>query len=438
VIVRPVARTYAADVRKRTARLAAILILGSTVACVAVRSAPGTDAAADRRAAIEEFAPLLAYSDGQSDSEIHLVRADGSGHRVLTDNRLNDRLPAQGPAWSPDGRRLVYVLLNRHGVPNFYVRDVDGPGLVRVGSMLARYEWSRDGRKVLTKTRSWGILRVVDVASGTRQELYDGGLLDAFGWSPDGTRVVYATDRFFGPRVFVVNADGTGRRRLVRNGTEPAWSPDGRLIAFLRDVSDRYSTVYVVRPDGTGLRRLSPTRFNSVDQWEWAPDGRTLAISQYLRNAPNRLGVLDAERGGVRWLSKGRRYWGRFQWTPDGSQIVFVCGGLEAYGLCLADVATGRVRKVTRTLHVNSATWSLSPDAKKLAFTTDNGVHVWSAEDSRRVRRLTPSGYFLSWSPEGEWISVQGTGLNVVRLRDAFEKRIAQTYDGGAWQPLRS
>jgi TolB protein len=434
-MVMRVAGAYAAGMTRRSARLAAMLIVGCTAAWVAVRSAPATSTAL--RGPSQEVAPLLAFTGVQKgDTEIHVIRADGTGHRVLTHNRLNDRIGA----WSPDGRWLAYVLLNRRGVGAYYAREVDGPGFVRIGGMLSGYEWSPDGRRVLTQHKISDDLKVVDLTSGARREVdYGGGLLEGFGWSPDGTKIVFATDRYFGtPKVFVANADATGRRRLVRDGTTPAWSPDGRWIAFLHDVGIRYSTVYVVRPDGTGLRRLSPTRISGVDQWGWAPDGRKLAISQYLRTPPNRLGVLDVEHGGVRWLSEGRRYGGRFQWTPDGKRILFLCGPYYAYSLCLADVATARVRKVTRRVPAGEV-FELSPDGQKASFTNDKGVYVLELPTGK-LRHVTASGYFLSWSPDGEWIAVQlKAGLHVIRLRDAFVRRIARTFDGyPAWQPRAS
>ena len=130
---------------------------------------------------------------------------------------------------------------------------------------------------------------MVDLETGARTPVFPQGrgIPEGAGWSPDASTIVFALTRyndFWVPKVFAADADGTKVRRLAQNGRAPAWSPDGRWIAFEREVNDRrYVTVYVVRPDGTGLRRLSPARVGQ--DWAWSPDGRWIAVQQFLRDA---------------------------------------------------------------------------------------------------------------------------------------------------------
>ena len=80
-------------------------------------------------------------------------------------------------------------------------------------------------------------------------------------WSPDGRKIAVVSGRH-GPEnseIYVMNADGSGQRRLTRNAAfdrAPAWSPDGRKIAFLRE-RDGKSGVYVMNADGSAQRRLT-------------------------------------------------------------------------------------------------------------------------------------------------------------------------------------
>ena len=326
---------------RRSVRLAVILVLAISVACVTVRGAPATSVGA--RGLKKSDAPLLAFTKrgATTDSEIHVMRADGTGHRVLTNNRLNDLLSS----WSPHGRWLGYRLMRRNGVPSYYAREVDGRGLVYVGGRDSGLGWSPDERRVLIGGERY---QVVDLETGARTLLFPQGRgsPEGAGWSPDASTIVFALTRYndFGvPKVFAADADSTRVRRLAQNGRAPAWSPDGRWIAFEREVNDRrYVTVYVVRPDGTGLRRLSPVRV--AQDWEWSPDGRWIAVQQSLRDdGTYRVGVLNVERGGVRWVSesKHRRYAGWFRWTPDGKRILFLCGS-----------ALSRVRPVPEVRHL--------------------------------------------------------------------------------------
>jgi WD40-like Beta Propeller Repeat len=95
-------------------------------------------------------------------------------------------------------------------------------------------------------------------------------------WSPDGRRIAFTSRRDGNWEVYVVNADGSGQRRLTRNAAgdfAPTWSPDGRKIVFerRRDVNPMGGGLYVVNADGSGQRRL--TR-DGQDAPAWSPDGR--------------------------------------------------------------------------------------------------------------------------------------------------------------------
>ena len=78
-------------------------------------------------------------------------------------------------------------------------------------------------------------------------------------WSPDGRKIAFLNGRDGNSEVYVMNANGSGQRNLTRNpgnDADPAWSPDGRKIAFVsnRDGNDE---IYVMNADGSGQRRLA-------------------------------------------------------------------------------------------------------------------------------------------------------------------------------------
>ena len=78
-------------------------------------------------------------------------------------------------------------------------------------------------------------------------------------WSPDGRKLAFVSDRDGNSEVYVMNADGSGQRSLTRNpayDADPAWSPDGRKLAFVSNRDGSYG-VYVMNADGSGPRRLA-------------------------------------------------------------------------------------------------------------------------------------------------------------------------------------
>jgi len=104
-----------------------------------------------------------------------------------------------------------------------------------------------------------------------------------------------------------VVAVATGKVRQITEGPEwdfePAWSPDGRWIAFVRrpQNSDR-GQLAVMRPDGSAVRLLAP-RFEDVVDLTWSPDGRELAFTRKIR-PDSEIFRLDVSTGRVRKVTR--------------------------------------------------------------------------------------------------------------------------------------
>lgn len=155
------------------------------------------------------------------DGTIVVMGADGSNQRPL---------PGSGedgyPTWSPDGSKIAFV---RDG--DIYLIETDGEGLSRLTSLGDVYElsWSPDGEWLLfTHVRDVAVIR----ADGTGYSNLTDGPEDAYDlggeWSPDGTEIVFASDRQSDGSMdlFVMSTDGTDRRRLAPTGfccPEPSW-----------------------------------------------------------------------------------------------------------------------------------------------------------------------------------------------------------------------
>ena len=125
-------------------------------------------------------------------------------------------------------------------------------------------------------------------------------------WSPDGSRLAFKS----GDALYVMGADGTGRRKLVPSGIHPIWSPSGDVIAFSRNGAG-----YVVNADGTGLRRL----FADGIPADWSPDGTKIAYG----TRDNQNYVIGADGSGRRRVSRPGSHDYDPDWSPDGSRIAF-------------------------------------------------------------------------------------------------------------------
>ena len=110
--------------------------------------------------------------------------------------------------------------------------------------------------------------------SGQRRLTRDARFFATPAWSPDGRKIAFEGGRDGTTGVYVVNADGSGQRRLARNGHDPAWSPDGRTIAFFSDTK-----IYLMNADGSEHRPLTkPLAPGRKASLAWSPDGRKLAF----------------------------------------------------------------------------------------------------------------------------------------------------------------
>lgn len=215
----------------------------------------------------------IAFTSFDKKSEVHIVNADGSGLRTLTSEGLENF----GPDWSPDGSRIAFVQATEFRKQVMLI-NVDGSGLMPLtpnpNSDHESAQWSRDGSKV-------AITGFQDAPSGLEIVSSDGNGVVTFSvggsssavdpaWASDG-RLAYSNAPYYEEpddndhypedfEIYVVSADQGSVVRLTTNtgydNLDPAWSPDGRKVAFVRTRAEG-SDIYTMNPDGTGLTRLT-------------------------------------------------------------------------------------------------------------------------------------------------------------------------------------
>jgi Tol biopolymer transport system component len=264
---------------------------------------------------------------------IYVMNADGSDQRRLTYNDAGD----WAPAWSPDGTQLAFSS-ERDGNMEIYVMDLSD----RIGARATEQDPPDQQRLTYREADDWDP-----------------------DWSPDGTRIVFHSERGDGGfDIWLMNTDGSDTRRLTSTAYDEihlAWSPDGSRFAFESTRDGNYQ-IYVMAADSRAPGSLDQQRLTSHVAGnrfpDWSPDGSQIAFTSmrdgnyeiYVMNADGsnkkRLTVTSADDHYPAWwpsmesANDSQAHAAGDTWTrpADGMTMVYVPGGTFPMGSTAAEV----------------------------------------------------------------------------------------------------
>jgi TolB protein len=253
-----------------------------------------SDASVDDAPSWSPDGKRIAFQRGSGSFDLYLMDAHGRNERRLTKTADGE---AQ-PAWSPDGKRIAFLQLRRGQLHNdICLLELASRQVRCITHNTARFAfatspaWSPDGRRLAFVSFVGALnrgIQVINVDGTGRRRLTRGRALDdAPAWSPDGTRIAFSSAAGRNPgfgvlnpgsEIFVMNADGSARRRLTRNKVfdgYPAWSPRGTVLAFSRTTGafggwPANLDIYTMGPTGHNVHRLTLTP-SSESRPAWQP-----------------------------------------------------------------------------------------------------------------------------------------------------------------------
>jgi serine/threonine protein kinase len=320
------------------------------------------------------------------------------------------------PSLSPDGRSVAFIS-NRDGQWDMYVGLVTGGGLMRLTTdpnVEARPRWSPDGTKLLFSRLNDAGLQDIWVAPafpGTPRRVVANAFAPA--WSADGRTIAYSSAN----TIWVSDADGANARQVTKPEPppvfhdQPAFAHDGRSLAFIRRRLGPRSELALLDLDTATVRSLTSDDTLALSP-TWSPDDRFIYFSSS-RGGTMNIWRLTVESKDLVQITAGQGDDVEIDLSSDGQRILYSTfrANTNLAEISLDPASMGQQKWLTKDLARSETSPRYSPDGKHIAYFTNRsgaereGIWVMDADGANTTQLIEDNrrtNVYPRWSPDGQ------------------------------------
>jgi Tol biopolymer transport system component/DNA-binding winged helix-turn-helix (wHTH) protein len=328
-----------------------------------------------------------------------------------------------GPRLSPDGTRLAYAWSDSSHPANVFVQGFEGSRRLQITNGNGRVPvWSPDGSRLAFLAKDGDGTAITEISSlgGSMRVLARIPVAPVLGldWSPDGRYIAFSSHDapFSNFRISLLQVDSLAVQPLTSGADAtvgdayPAFSPDGRSVAFARFVTETSADVHLIRTDTRIERRLTFDEQN-ITALTFAADGESITFASN-RDGSSAIWDIEVDGGRPRRVLGSDRSITGLTYARESGALMVSAGEHEQHlWLYSRTHSNERATMLMPTTRADGAP-SFAPNNRSIAFISDRSgaSELWMTSVSGdSAVQLTQTGGFAgtpSWSPDGSRIVV--------------------------------